>query len=347
MIIKNLKYCNAFENTTIKSCILSLEKSTHQIIFVIDKNKKLLGSITDGDLRRAILNKYTLSDKIRLIYNKSPIKCIKSTSYPEAERIMLANQINHLPVVNNKNQLISFYKLSQKIFKSKEQDCDFVIMAGGKGLRLRPFTNTTPKPMLEINGEPILQIIINRAKNFGFKNFFISINYLGNKVKNYFKSGKKLNVNIEYINESKPLGTLGCLGNIKNKLKNKNILVANGDVITEINYESLIEFHNNNNADATMAVYPFEIKNPYGEVLTKDENILEIKEKPISVSYVNAGVYVFKKKLINLLKENSKIDTVDFFNKLKKKNKKIVAFAIHETWKDIGLKKDYLKYKKK
>ena len=220
-------------------------------------------------------------------------------------------------------------------------------MAGGKGLRLRPYTNTTPKPMLKINGEPILQIIINRAKNFGFKNFFISINYLGNKVKNYFKSGEKLNVNIEYINESKPLGTLGCLGNIKNKLKNKNILVANGDVITEINYESLIEFHKNNNADATMAVYPFEIKNPYGEVLTKDENILEIKEKPISVSYVNAGVYIFKKKLINLLKENSKIDSVDFFNKLKKKNKKIVAFAIHETWKDIGLKKDYLKYKKK
>ena len=345
MIITNLNYCTVNEEATIEKCILNLEKSSHQIIFIVDKKNRLLGSLTDGDIRRAILNKFTLKDKINFIYNKNPIKCIKPTSYLESEKIMSANQINHLPIVSDKNKLVGFYKLVIKNTYKQKQNFDFIIMAGGKGLRLRPFTIKTPKPMLKINGEPILKIIINRAKEFGIKNYYISINYLGNIIKDYFKRGKKLDVDIKYISENRPLGTLGSVGNIKEKLQNKNVIVVNGDVITEINYESLIKFHEKKNADATMAVYPFEMKNPYGEVVTKDENILEIKEKPISISYVNAGVYVFKKNILSQLKKNKKIDSVEFFNQLRKKNKKIVAFAIHETWKDIGLRKDYLKVK--
>ena len=219
-------------------------------------------------------------------------------------------------------------------------------MAGGKGKRLRPYTLKTPKPMLKINNEPILKIIINRAKEFGFNEFYISVNYLGNVIKNYFKEGKKLNTKIKYVHERKPLGTIGSIANIRDKLLNKNLIVTNGDVITEINYIRMLRFHEKNNADATMAIYPFEIKNPYGEVVTEEEKILEIKEKPVTISYVNAGVYIFKKNILKYIKKNKKLDSVEFFNFLKKKNKKTFAFAIHETWKDIGLKKDYLKYKK-
>ena len=220
-------------------------------------------------------------------------------------------------------------------------------MAGGKGKRLRPLTFNTPKPMLKINNEPILKLIIDRAKKFGFSNFYISVNYLGDVIKKYFKDGKKFNTNIKYIYEKKPLGTIGSIANIKDKLPNKNLIVSNGDVITKINYNSMLKFHEDNGADATMAVYPYEIKNPYGEVVTKEENILEIKEKPITISYVNAGVYIFKKKVLKYIIKNKKLDAVEFFNFLKKKNKKTLAFAIHETWRDIGLKKDYLKFKKK
>ena len=347
MLVKNLTHCLVNEKDTIKKCILSLEKSTQQIIFVINKQKKLLGSITDGDIRRAILNKFDINENIRLIYNKKPIKCLMGTSYEEAEKIMIANRINHLPLVNRKNSIIGFFKLSLKNFFGNENKCDFIIMAGGKGKRLRPLTLKTPKPMLKINNEPILKLIIDRAKKFGFSDFYISINYLGKIIQEYFKDGKKFNTNIKYIFEKKPLGTIGSIANIKDKLPNKNLIVSNGDVITEINYNSMLKFHENNGADATMAVYPYEIKNPYGEVVTKEENILEIKEKPITISYVNAGVYIFKKKVLKYMVKNKKLDAVEFFNFLKKKNKKTLAFAIHETWRDIGLKKDYLKFKKK
>ena len=201
--------------------------------------------------------------------------------------------------------------------------------------------------MLKVNNEPILKLIIKRAKQFGFNNFYISINYLGVVIKKYFKDGKKLNTKIQYIHENKPLGTLGSIANVRNNLLNKNVIVSNGDVITEINYKSMLQFHEKNKADATMAVYPYEIKNPYGEVVTKEEYILEIKEKPVTISYVNAGVYIFKKTILKYIKKNEKLDAVEFFNFLKKKNKKTMAFAIHETWNDIGLKKDYLKFKKK
>ena len=347
MIIKDLKYCFAYEGSSIKSCFMNLEKSTKQIIFVIDKNKKLLGSLTDGDLRRAILNNYTIKDKIKDIYNKKPIRCKSSTSEIEAENIMLSNKINHLPIIDNKKKIIGFHSFASGIENKINTLIDFVIMAGGKGKRLKPFTNRCPKPMLKVYGKPILEIIINNAKKQGFKNFTISINYLGNIITNYFKNGKKFGVKIKYIKESKPLGTIGALGGYNKKLKSKNIILSNGDVITDINFNSLIKFHEANKSDATMAVYPYKLENPYGEVVTKDSKIIEISEKPVSVYYINAGIYIFKKSMLRYLKKNQKMDSVSFFKLLKKKNKKILAFAVHESWADIGLKQDYLNYKKK
>ena len=269
MLVKNLKFCLVYETDTIRKCILNLEKSTQQIIFVVNKQKKLLGSITDGDIRRAILNKFSINETIKPIYNNKPIKCLEGTTYTQAENIMIVNKINHLPIVNNKSLIVGFYKLSLKNYYDTENKCDFIIMAGGKGKRLRPYTLKVPKPMLKINDEPILKLIIKRAKKFGFNNFYISINYLGDIIKKYFKDGKTLNTNIKYIHENKPLGTLGSIANIRNKLLSKNTIVSNGDVITEINYNSMLKFHEKNQADATMAVYPYEIKIPYGEVVTK------------------------------------------------------------------------------
>jgi dTDP-glucose pyrophosphorylase len=347
MIIKDLKNCFAYEGSSIKSCFINLEKSTKQIIFVINKKKKLLGSLTDGDLRRAILNNYTIKDKIKYIYNKKPIKCKITTSEIEAENIMLSNKINHLPIVDSREKIIGFHSFTSTIEKKKSSSTDFVIMAGGKGKRLKPFTNRCPKPMLKVYGKPILEIIINNAKKQGFKNFAISINYLGDIIKNYFKNGKKFGIKIAYIKEKKPLGTIGALGGYKKYLKSKNIILSNGDVITDINFNSLIKFHESNKSDATMAVYPYKLENPYGEVVTEDTRILEISEKPVSVSYINAGIYIFKKSMLKYLKKNQKMDSVSFFKLLKKKNKKTLAFAVHESWADIGIKQDYLNYIKK
>ncbi len=347
MIIKNLNNCLATETTVIKSCFKKLEKSTKQIIFVVDEKKKLLGSLTDGDLRRAILNGYTINSKIKKIYNKKPIKSKISISEFQAKKLMNINQIQHLPIVDGKNEIKGFYSFAQTADDIKERLVDFVIMAGGEGKRLRPFTRNCPKPMLKIQGKPILEIIIDSAKKQGFKRFILSINYLGHKIQNYFMNGKNHGIKITYIKEKKPLGTIGSLGGNLKKFKFKNIILSNGDVISDINFNNLLNFHETNKADATMAVYPFELENPYGEVKTKNGKIIDIKEKPISVSYVNAGVYIFKKKILKYLKKNEIMDSVTFFNLLRKKNKKTLAFPIHETWSDIGLKKDYLNFNKK
>ena len=345
MIERKLDNCLALETNSIKECILYLEKSTKQIIFVVDKNKKLLGSLTDGDLRRAILKNYDLGAKIKSIYKKKPIKCFKNISSNEALKIMQSNKINHLPIVDPKNKIIAFYSRNYFQTDKKEIECDFVIMAGGKGTRLKPYTNNRPKPMLKISGKPILEIIINNAKKQGFENFIFSINYLGKVIENYFKNGKKFGVEIKYIKEKKPLGTIGSLANFNKEFKNKNIVVSNGDVISDINYKSLVEFHKSNKSDATMAVYPYKLQNPYGEVVTNEAKIIDINEKPISISYVNAGVYVFKKNVLKLLKKNKEMDAVTFFNTLRLKKKKTMAFAVHENWKDIGIKNDFLNFK--
>jgi len=345
MIEKKLDYCLALETSSIKECILYLEKSTKQIIFVVNNNKKLLGSLTDGDLRRAILKNYDLDTKIKSIYKKKPIKSMNNISFNDALKIMQFNRINHLPIVDKKNKIIGFYSRSFFETDKIEYECDFVIMAGGKGTRLKPYTNNKPKPMLKISGKPILEIIINNAKKQGFKNFIFAINYLGEVIENYFKNGKKFGVEIKYIKEKKPLGTLGSLANLNKKFKHENVIVANGDVISDINYKSLVEFHNLNKSDATMAVYPYKNQSPYGEVITKDAKIIDINEKPVSISYVNAGVYVFKKNVLKLLKKNKEMDAVTFFNTLRNKKKKIMAFAVHESWKDIGAKNEFLKFK--
>jgi dTDP-glucose pyrophosphorylase/predicted transcriptional regulator len=346
MFVKNLKSSLVLNKDTIKKCILLLVRSGHQIIFVTNIKKQLIGSITDGDIRRALLNKNTVDDKIKNIYNKKPFKCSNSTTYAEAEKIMVINNINHLPVVNKNNVIQGFFKLSKnKNYNNK--NCEFIIMAGGRGERLMPLTLRTPKPMLKINGSPILETIIYKAKNFGFSDFYISINYLGNVIRKYFKGGDKHNCSIKYINEKKPQGTIGSIGNIKKKLNHKNVIIVNGDVVSDINYESLLKFHENNNADATMAVYPYKMQNPYGEVVIKGQNIIKINEKPVSISYVNSGVYVFKNEILKFIKKNCYMDAIDLINLLKKKKRKIIAFAIHENWVDVGLKNEYLKIKNK
>ena len=346
MIEKNLKNCLAFESDSIRKCIIKLEKSTKQIIFIINKNKVLLGSLTDGDLRRAILNNYDLDDKIEKIYKKKPIKISRLIPNSEALEIMQKNKINQLPIVDKKNKIISFY--TRNFFKEEKNLnlSDFVIMAGGKGKRLKPYTNNCPKPMLKISGKPILEIIINNAKKQGFDKFVISINYLGQIIENHFKNGKKFGVNIKYIKEKKPLGTIGSLANFRKNFQHDNIIVCNGDVISDINFKSLLEFHELNKSDATMAVYPYKFQNPYGEVVTKNAKIIDINEKPISISYVNAGVYVFRKTTLKYLKKNQEKDAVTFVNNLRTKKRKVMAFAVHENWKDIGIKNDFLNLKK-
>ena len=258
---------------------------------------------------------------------------------------MKAKSLLHLPVVDKNYKVAGLYSWNDH--KSNEKITNpVVIMAGGFGTRLRPYTNTCPKPMLEIGGKPMLEHIINNLKSQGFRKIFISVNYLSENITSYFKTGKNLGVSIEYIEEKKPLGTIGSLGNFRNKLK-KPVVVFNGDTLTNINLKEMLNFHLKNKSHATMAVKVMMNSNPYGVVKSKGLLVESFQEKPVDKIYINAGVYVISNSVINLINKNSKTDAPKFLMHLKKRKKKVIIFPAHEDWNEIGTIENYHKIIKK
>jgi NDP-sugar pyrophosphorylase family protein len=210
-----------------------------------------------------------------------------------------------------------------------------VIMAGGRGTRLHPYTENCPKPLLEVNGKPILTHIIEGAKNEGISNFLISINYLGEMIQDFFKDGTELGVNIDYIREENPLGTAGALGLIE-KRPDQTFLVTNGDLLVDIRYSELIEFHENQDAMGTMAIRAHEWQNPFGVVKTDGIFITDYFEKPKIQSYINAGVYVLDPKVLNKIEPGVRIDMPEIFERMLNANERVIAYPLHEPWRDIG-----------
>ena len=210
-------------------------------------------------------------------------------------------------------------------------------MAGGKGKRLLPLTKKIPKAMVKVFGKPMLEHIIINAKKCGFRNFIISINYIGKKIKNYFKSGSKLDIKINYIEEKKPLGTAGSLYHLK-KNENQTVLVSNCDIISDADYGDIIDYHRSNKALATMVVRRYENRNPYGVISTKGNRFLAYDEKPFSQENINAGIYVFESKVFKFLKKDKYFDMTELFIYLEKKKKKVIVYPIYENWQDFGQK---------
>jgi NDP-sugar pyrophosphorylase family protein len=215
-----------------------------------------------------------------------------------------------------------------------------VIMAGGLGVRLRPHTESCPKPMLPIAGKPMLEHIIDRAKFEGFNNFVLAIHYLGNVIEDYFGNGSKFDVNIEYLREQTPLGTAGALS-LFDRRPTAPFIVTNGDVITDIRYGELLDFHIRNGGSATMAVRVYEWQHPFGVVQTDGINILGFDEKPIARSHVNAGVYVLDPIALNHLSVGSRCDMPNLFDRLKSQSLRALAYPMHESWIDVGRPADY------
>lgn len=251
---------------------------------------------------------------------------------------MKTKSLLHLPVVDKNFRTTGLY--SWHDYKTNEKILNpAVIMAGGYGKRLKPYTNNCPKPMLEVAGKPILEHIINNLKSQGFRKIIISVNYLSEKIINYFKTGKNFGISIKYIKEEKPLGTLGSLALYKGIYK-KPVLVINGDTLTSINLKEMLNFHLKNKAHATMAVKVMINSNPYGVVKSKGLLVENFQEKPVDKIYINAGIYVVSNTVISMIKKNAKIDAPKFLMQLKKK-KKVIIFPAHEEWNEIGTLENY------
>lgn len=333
-MILNFKNTILRSDSSIADAIKSLNKSRLNVILVLDKNKKYIGTITDGDIRRHLTDNLNLKTKISKITNKSSKFLIGRNSRDSIIDLMLKYKIQRLPILNQKRFPIKLILIEDFINKINN-DYPIVIMAGGRGKRMMPLTKKVPKPMLRINNKPIIKHIIEKAKIEGFKNFFISVNYLGDKIINYLKDGKKFNINIEYLKEVRALGTAGSLSILRKSIGSP-ILITNGDIITDLNYKNLINFHIKNKADLTVSMGLQQYENPFGIINAKGVRLISLIEKPITYNYVNAGIYVLNSDLINYIPKMKKMDMPELLKILSRKKKKICVYPILEKWFDIG-----------
>ena len=323
---------------TIQQAIWNLESSSQQIVLVVLPSGGLVGTLTDGDIRRGFLNGLDLQSPVDAAVNKKPLVVPPGIDRDTVIEIMRSNAVKHMPVVDNAGKVVGLF-VCGGVFAPMALDNPMVIMAGGRGMRLRPHTEACPKPMLEVSGKPMLLHIMEKAKADGFTRFFISVNYLGEVIESYFGDGSEFGVEIEYIKERTPLGTAGSLTLLENK-SGLAFVVTNGDVLTDIQYNEILDFHHRHNADATMAVRPYEIQNQFGVVHINGVELEGFEEKPIYRSHINAGVYVFNPSVMELLDFGAHCDMPELFNRIKLNAGRSVVYPMHEPWLDVGKPED-------
>jgi len=321
-------------NSSIEQVIHVLNEVAIRIVLITNEMGVLVGTISDGDIRRGLLKGLNLESSAEAIMHCDALVVPPDLSRELVLQLMISSKIQQIPIVDENKRVIGLH-LWDEVSAPPTCPNTMVIMAGGKGTRLHPQTDNCPKPLLPIGGKPILEHIINRAKAEGFSHFVLSIFYLGHMIEEYFGDGKRFGVKIEYLREEIPLGTAGSL-TLLDPLPESAVVVTNGDVLTDVRYGDILNFHIINKATATMAVRTHEWQNPFGVVKAKGLEIVEYEEKPTTKSYVNAGVYVLEPHIIRLLQRGKPIDMPFLIEKIIKSSGKLVAFPIHENWLDVG-----------
>lgn len=322
---------------TIQEVLKVIDSESLQLSLVVDMDNRLLGTVTDGDIRRALINGVTLYQPISDIMFTKPTFVTCRTPKKKLLELMNAKQLNSIPILDN-GKVIGLETIHQITEKAKYDNPVF-LMAGGFGTRLKPLTDNCPKPLLKVGDKPILETLLLNFIKSGFHNFYISTHYLPEMIKSYFGNGEKWGANIKYVHEDSPLGTGGALGLLPKYLPDLPVIVINGDVLTKVNFEALLEFHNDNKADATMCVREYEYQVPFGVIENKGNKITSMEEKPIQRFHVNAGIYVIGKEIINSVKRNEVVDMPVLLERFLTNN--ILMYSFHDYWLDIGRMDDF------
>jgi dTDP-glucose pyrophosphorylase len=319
---------------TLQEAVKHLNEVAIKISLIVNSNGVLEGTISDGDIRRALLRGITLSSPITDVLRRNPLVVMEGMSHNQVLELMKINKIQQIPVVDDSNCLIGLH-LWDDITTPAQRTNLIVIMAGGMGTRLLPHTEDCPKPMLKVAGRPMMEHIIERAKKEGFSHFVLAIHHLGHMIEDYFGDGSHMGVRIDYLKEETPLGTAGALSLLTSRPE-LPFVVTNGDLITDIRYGELLDFHQRYQASATMAVRVHEWQHPYGVVKMKGVEIVGFEEKPVARSHINAGVYVLNPIALDHLHTGNHCDMPTLFKKLQDSKNHTVAFPIHEPWLDVG-----------
>jgi dTDP-glucose pyrophosphorylase len=325
-------------DANIKQAISCLDISGLQIALVVGADGALVGTLTDGDIRRGLLRGLVLSSSIKEIVHHEALVVPPQWGRDMVLQLMTANKIRQLPVVDEHRHVVGLHIWDDLLAPGSRPNL-IVVMAGGKGMRLRPHTENCPKPMLPVGGKPMLEHSIERAKLEGFEHFVLAIHYLGHMIEEHFGDGSRWQVRIDYIRETLPLGTAGALG-LLNPRPAAPIVVTNGDLVTDFRYAELLDFHKHHQAAATMAVRMHEWQNPFGVVQTNGVDIVGFEEKPVSRSHINAGIYVLESHALDLIGENEYCDMPTLFMRLQKKSERTIVFPMHEPWLDVGRPND-------
>lgn len=321
-------------SATMQQAILNLDEISIKIVLVVNESGRLEGTICDGDIRRGLLRGLDMSSPLAEIVHRNALVVPPGLGRDTVMQMMTANKIQQIPIVDEHQHVVGLH-LWDEVTTPAARSNLMVIMAGGKGTRLLPYTENCPKPLVPVAGKPMLEHIIERAKSEGFNHLVLAIHYLGHMIEDYFGNGEKLGVTIDYLRESVPLGTAGALG-LLNPRPATPFVVTNGDVITDIRYGELLDFHVRHNAMATMAVRLHEWQHPFGVVQTRGIEIVGFEEKPVARSHINAGVYALGPEALNVVSPDAHCDMPTLFERLQAKTMRTVAYPMHEPWLDVG-----------
>lgn len=324
--------------STIQEAIRNLDRVAIKIVLVVDGAGELQGTISDGDIRRGLLRGLDLNSPIASIVHRDALLVPRGMARETVVQLMVANKIQQIPVVDEHRHVVGLH-LWDEITVPPIRPNLMVIMAGGMGTRLRPHTENCPKPLLPVAGKPMLEHIIDRARMEGFTHFVLAIHYLGSMIEDYFGNGERWHVEIDYLREQAPLGTAGALG-LLNPRPTEPFVVTNGDVLTDIRYGELLDFHTRHAAAATMAVRLHEWQHPFGVVQTRGVEIVGFEEKPVARTHINAGVYVLDPDALSTLAVDAPCDMPTLFERLQAQSMRTVAYPMHEPWLDVGRPED-------
>jgi dTDP-glucose pyrophosphorylase/CBS domain-containing protein len=327
------------DSATIRAAIRAIDDSALQIALVVDAEQRLVGTVTDGDVRRALLRGIGLDTAVADIMNRQPAACPAALGREAALAVMRSADVKQVPLLDPAGRVIGLDVLGD-VVKRVERDNCVVLMAGGLGQRLRPLTEDCPKPMLSVGGQPILEIILKNFARQGFSRFFLSVNYKAEMVRDHFGDGAPWDVHIDYLEEREKLGTAGALGLLPER-PSQPLIIMNGDLLTDINFGSMLDFHLEQRATATMAVREHTVEVPFGVIDLADDYLAGVTEKPRYSWFVNAGVYVVEPRVIDLVERGKPVDMPDLFKRVLAGKERIAAFPVREYWRDIGRLEDF------
>jgi dTDP-glucose pyrophosphorylase/CBS domain-containing protein len=331
------------EETSLGEALHALDVGGVGILLICSGNRKLLGIVTDGDIRRGLLSGMTLADPSLTVATREPLVAPQGTPGSEAEYLMdqaLGFVVDHLPVVDEAGRVVDLF-LRHELFDRERLPLSAVVMAGGKGIRLRPLTEKLPKPMLPIGKKPLLELLVHQLRRSGIRKVKVATHFEPERITEHFQDGSGFGVEIDYLQEEEPLGTAGALGMLPPQ--DDPLLVINGDILTNINFARMLDFHNQHKADMTIGVRDYRVRVPYGVIECNGPDVMGVTEKPVQTFLVNAGIYVISPAAQQRIPQEHRYDMTDLVENLLADSKRVISFPIVEYWLDIGRPDDYLR----